>query len=79
MTLEQKALLARFADTVAKWDQKIINLPDDQLGKMHKACLAVSTTNCWAATYTAAQVLLPMIKQVMYHRKQFPVAKAKSA
>ncbi len=74
MTLDQKNLLRPFADVLADWDQAIINLPDDELERIEKACAAASTTNCWACTFTAAGVLLPMIRRSTYHRKQMAEA-----
>lgn len=54
----QKDILEPFAQQLYRMSQEVVNLPDDQLTKLHEACKAASTTNCWAFTHHAAKYLL---------------------
>jgi len=79
MTMEQKRRLEPFANILAEWDQQIINMNNDDLYTLKKAVKAASTTNCWACTYAAAQVLLPMIERSITHRNAARMKTLKTA
>ncbi len=63
MTPEQKRILEPFADTLANWDQQLREMTPDEFDAMEAACNAVTTTNCWAATYDAAHIIGKYIAQ----------------
>jgi hypothetical protein len=69
MTLEQKRLLEPFGKILGAWDQQMMSLPDDELERLEKACSVASVSNCWCYSFSAAGLLLPMIRSAKYIRK----------
>lgn len=70
MSPEQKELLRPFAELYAAMDERLQTLTPDGLAELLRACEATSKTNCWAATYRAAQVIRPLIGEWQrYHRQ----------
>lgn len=68
MDQAQKDLLAPFADAYADLDQRLAGMTPAELEATKKACAAVSTTNCWAATYQAAKIIEPLIDAWLRHK-----------
>lgn len=63
LTHKQSALLKPWAELYARLNERIENLPDDDLEALVDAVSAATTTNCWCMTYAAAQLLKPVIAQ----------------
>ena len=66
---DHRALLLPYANMMHDLEQKMQELPDDERAKLKEACSAATSTNCWAATFRAAQILLPMIRTAEQFKK----------
>lgn len=68
-TLQQKNLLEPFGKIFSEMDQKIRSMTDEKLNELLSACYAMSVTNCWYCSYSAAQYLQGEIRRELRHRQ----------
>ncbi len=64
-----KAEIDPFAKLYAEIETRIENADGKKLAYWLKCCNAVSETNCWWATYRAAEIIKPLIVAEQRRRK----------
>jgi hypothetical protein len=61
--------LKPYAEIYARLYERIENMATPELTKLLETAKKADTSNCWFATYRAAQILIPDIEHTLAHRE----------
>ena len=66
--IDWKKNLQPFAEHIANMQILLHELPDDELSELIVSCEVPNCSNCWWATFDAAQIIKPMANGEAFRR-----------